>query len=112
PEVGELHPALLEDRLAGLPVGLDDVPLVPGHLVVGVDARGGEDPLDLQALAAASGPRLGPGRLRHELTPRGVGEAVLLLDVLVCSAAPGSDSPGPRRAGGRYAIPSGRGARA
>ena len=39
PEVGELDAALLEDGLAGLPVGLDDVATLPGDLVVGVDAR-------------------------------------------------------------------------
>ena len=39
PEVGELDAALLEDRLAGLPVLLDDVAPLPGHLVVGVHAR-------------------------------------------------------------------------
>ena len=50
PEVGELHAALLEDGLAGLPVRLDDVATLPGELVVGVHALGAEDPLDLQAL--------------------------------------------------------------
>ena len=54
PEVGELDAALLEDGLAGLPVGLDDVAALPGDLVVRVHALGAEDPLDLQpALAGA-----------------------------------------------------------
>ena len=54
PEVGELDPALLEDRLAGLPVLLHDVAALPRDRVVGVLARGGEDALHLHALA---GPR-------------------------------------------------------
>jgi hypothetical protein len=52
PEVGELDPALLEDRLAGLPVLLDDVALLPRHLVVRVDPGRGVDALDLDALGA------------------------------------------------------------
>src|SRR5439155_18677283 len=44
---------LLEDRLARLPVLLDDVALLPGHLVIGVHPRRGVDPLDLHALAGA-----------------------------------------------------------
>ena len=46
PEIGELHAALLEDHLAGLPVGLDHVARLPGDLVVGVHTLGGEHPLD------------------------------------------------------------------
>ena len=49
PEVGELHAALFEDGVAGLPVRLYDVAAFPGDLVVGVDALGTEDPLDRQA---------------------------------------------------------------
>ena len=52
PEVGELDTALLEDGLAGLPVGLDDVATLPGDLVVRVDALGAEDALDLQSALA------------------------------------------------------------
>ena len=55
PEVGELHAALLEDRLAGLPVLLDDVAALPGELVVGVGAGRAEDTLDGQALACTLG---------------------------------------------------------
>ncbi len=39
PEVRELDTALLEDRLAGLPVGLHDVTQLPGDLVIRVHAR-------------------------------------------------------------------------
>ena len=49
PEVGVLDAALLEDGLAGLPVGLDDVAALPGHLVVGVHAGRRVDALDRQA---------------------------------------------------------------
>ena len=52
PEVGELDAALLEDRLARLPVLLDDVALLPRHLVVRVHAGRGVDALDLDALGA------------------------------------------------------------
>ncbi len=51
PEVGELDPPLLEDRLAGLPVRLNDVPGVPGHAVVGVHAGCGPHALDGDAAA-------------------------------------------------------------
>ena len=50
---GELDAALLEVDRAVAPVGHDDVAALPGHLVVGVHAGGGEDALDLQALAPA-----------------------------------------------------------
>jgi hypothetical protein len=50
---GELHAALLEVDRAVAPVGHDDVAALPGHLVVGVHTGGGEDPLDLEALAPA-----------------------------------------------------------
>ena len=50
---GELHAALLEVDRAVAPVGHDDVAALPGHLVVGVHTGGGEDALDLQALAPA-----------------------------------------------------------
>ena len=53
PEVGELDAALLEDGLAGLPVGLDDVAALPGELVVGVHALGAEPALDRQTLGCA-----------------------------------------------------------
>ena len=36
PEVGELDTALLEDDIAGLPVGLDDVATLPVHAVIGM----------------------------------------------------------------------------
>ncbi len=58
PEVGELHAALLEDGLAGLPVGLHDVAALPGQLVVRVHALGAEHALDRQSRA---GPGLGLG---------------------------------------------------
>src|SRR5215212_9693465 len=58
PEVRELHPTLLEDGLAGLPVLLDDVAALPGDLVVGVGAGRAEDTLDRQAgLVMACAPR-------------------------------------------------------
>src|SRR5688500_15005925 len=47
---GELDAALLEVDRAVTPVGHDDVAALPRHLVVGVHAGRGEDPLDLQAL--------------------------------------------------------------
>src|SRR4029078_8746598 len=67
PEVRELHVALLEDRDACLPVLLDDVATLPGDLVIGVHAGGGEDALDLHALpvAATSRPCACAGRLCH-----------------------------------------------
>ena len=46
PEVGELDAALLEDGLAGLPVRLDDVAVLPVDLVVRVGARRRVDALD------------------------------------------------------------------
>ena len=49
PEVGELHTALLKDHLTGFPVGLDHITQLPGDLVVGVHALGGEHPLDGEA---------------------------------------------------------------
>ena len=51
PEVGELDAALLEDLLAGPPVGLYDVAALPRDVVVRVDALGGVDALDREALA-------------------------------------------------------------
>ena len=50
---GELDAALLEVDRAVAPVGHDDVAALPGHLVVGVHTGGGEDALDLEALAPA-----------------------------------------------------------
>src|SRR3712207_8884164 len=44
---------LLEDRLAGLPVLLDDVAPLPGDLVVRVHAGRGEDALHRHTLARA-----------------------------------------------------------
>ena len=38
PEVGELDALLLEDHLAGLPVGLHHIAALPGHLVIRVDS--------------------------------------------------------------------------
>src|SRR4029078_13124969 len=68
PEVGELDALLLEDRLAGLPVRLDDVAPLPGDLVVRVHALGAEDPLDLQPLPlAVAGACCAADRLRHPL---------------------------------------------
>ena len=49
PEVGELHPALLEVHRAVAPVRHHDVAALPGHLVVGVHALSGPHPLDPQA---------------------------------------------------------------
>ncbi len=54
PEVRELHALLLEDRLAALPVRLDDVATFPGDRVVRVDAGRGEHPVDRQADALDS----------------------------------------------------------
>src|SRR5699024_5709416 len=71
PEVGELDAPLLEDRLAGAPVLLDDGPLLPGHLVIGVHTLRGVDALDLQTLLA--GPAAGAGLaggLGHAASPR------------------------------------------
>ena len=50
----ELHALLLEDGLAGLPVGLDDVATLPLHLVVGVHPLLGEDPLDDEPLGVGA----------------------------------------------------------
>ena len=66
PGGGELHALLLEDGLAGLPVGLDDVAALPGQLVVGVGALGAEDALDGEArsglrLRSCAAHRLGHG---------------------------------------------------
>ena len=69
PEVGELDAALLEDGLAGLPVGLDDVAPLPGDLVVGVHAVGAEPTLDGQTFGRAQlvgGPA---HRLGHTVSP-------------------------------------------
>src|SRR5262245_38659179 len=62
PEVGELDAPLLEDGLPRLPVGLDDVPTLPAHLVVRMHAGRREDPFDLQPLARVR--LLRAGRLR------------------------------------------------
>ena len=61
PEVGELHPALLEVDGAVTPVGHHHVAALPGHLVVRVHAGGGVEPLQGQPLRAGAGRR---GRLR------------------------------------------------
>src|SRR5680860_17601 len=67
PEVGELHAALLEDGLAGLPVLLDDVAALPVQLVVGVYPLSAEHAVDLDALRGSlSGCSRGAAhRLRH-----------------------------------------------
>src|SRR5665648_775522 len=52
PRRRELHTLLLEDGLAGPPVGLHDVAALPLDLVVGVRARRREDPFDRQARLA------------------------------------------------------------
>src|SRR5690606_25671131 len=78
PEVGELDAALLEDCLAGLPVGLDDVATLPVDLVVGVHALGAEDALDgqparlLARLAVAHG-------LRHSVQSPSVRSCLVLV---------------------------------
>ncbi|WP_316668688.1 hypothetical protein [uncultured Propionibacterium sp.] len=48
PEVGELDALLLEDGLAGLPVGLHHITTLPGDLVVGMHTSRAEDALDLE----------------------------------------------------------------
>ena len=45
PEVGELDTALLEDDIAGLPVGLDDVATLPVHAVIGMLSGSRVEPL-------------------------------------------------------------------
>ena len=55
PEVGELDTPLLEHRLAGLPVGLDDVATFPRDLVVRVNAGRGVEALQGEAGARAGG---------------------------------------------------------
>ena len=55
PEVGELHAPLLKHRLAGLPVGLDDIATFPRDLVIGVNAGGGVKALQGEAGARAGG---------------------------------------------------------
>src|SRR4029450_6504309 len=47
PEVWELNAFLLEDDLAGLPVGLHHIAAFPDHLVIGMTVRG-ENPLNTQ----------------------------------------------------------------
>jgi hypothetical protein len=81
---GELHAALLEVDRAVTPVRHDDVAALPGHLVVGVHTGGGEDPLDLQALAARrlrAAPRAGAGQAIV-----GLGHRVELSLVVSCIA--------------------------
>ena len=79
PEVGELDAALLEDRLARLPVLLDDVAPLPGHLVVRVHAGRGVDALDGQALAL----RLSPSPRVLRCPGTGVGLRHVVLPSLV-----------------------------
>src|SRR5215468_2073060 len=50
PEIGELHPVLLEVDRAVTPVGHDDVAALPGDLVVGMDSLAGVDALDGEPL--------------------------------------------------------------
>ena len=52
PRLGELAVALLEDDIAGLPVGLDDIATLPGHLVIGMHTSGGEQSADGESLAS------------------------------------------------------------
>ncbi len=61
PEVGELHPALLEVDRAVAPVGHDDVPQLPGDLVIGMDARRGVDASHLQTGGPGGGLGAGSG---------------------------------------------------
>ncbi len=88
PEVGELDAALLEDGLAGLPVGLDDVAPLPGDLVVGVHAVGAEDPLDRQSPCWVAPFLAGPAhRLGHPFS------LVPSMWSLLISLAGGTDTP-------------------
>src|SRR5664279_84969 len=61
----ELHAALLEDRLTGLPVRLHHIAALPGDLVVRVHPGHRVDPLDSESVALVASPRLG-GRLGHD----------------------------------------------
>ncbi len=61
PEVGKLHPTLLEVHRAVAPVGHDDVAGLPGDLVVRVYAGLGVDPLDPQPLVSSRARRSPPG---------------------------------------------------
>ena len=72
PEIGELHTTLLEDDVAGLPVGLDDVATFPRHIVIGMDTRRCEEALHRQAHT-----RAGRGGAAAE-----IGHAGVSLDVL------------------------------
>ncbi len=75
PEVGELHPALLEVDRTVPPVGHDDVPQLPGDLVVGMHAGRRVDTSDRQAAGLTSGPaRLRATGLGHG-APRLAGTA-------------------------------------
>ena len=72
PEVGDLDVLLLEDRLAGL-VGDAGGPVLPGDLVVGVDARAGPAALEGEALGAASCRQVPCRRRRRPTGRRGGG---------------------------------------
>ncbi len=63
PERRELDTLLLEDCLAGLPVGLDDVTKLPLHGVVRMDAFRGEHSIDRQAFARRLGALASSGAL-------------------------------------------------
>src|SRR5699024_1922145 len=68
PDSRERHALLGEDHLAGLPVLLFHITLLPRHLVIGVHAGGGVDPLDREPLALV-GFRMLRRRPRHVRSP-------------------------------------------
>ena len=57
PEIGELHPVLLEVDRAVPPVGHDDIAAFPGDLVVGMNPLAGVDALDREPLVRLPAPR-------------------------------------------------------
>ena len=93
PEVGELDAALLEDRLAGLPVLLDDVAALPGHLVVGVHAGRGVDALDRArpCLLALRAPARAPA-----VSVMSLASLTVVLLLVECLAAALTVPPSPR----------------
>ena len=76
PEVGDLDVLLLEDALAGL-VGDAGGPVLPGDLVVGMDARAGPAALEGQAADGGRAVQLGAVEGRRRTGRRGGGERVL-----------------------------------
>jgi hypothetical protein len=54
PEVGELDTALLEDDIAGLPVGLDNIAALPVHAVIGMLSGSRVEPLHGETRLAKS----------------------------------------------------------